>query len=139
MAALGLSRRRRPGRSARVWGLSRRLRRCLYLVDGRLGRRASRIFGQSNSMSGLCSSIQRMASSSSAGRPTFTSGRRAEPVEHSLPRAALPAANGMDERRCFIPALVAGKPQKWQGYLRLDERVAFLAAFGRLRRLRPGA
>jgi len=43
-------------------------------AGGAAGGCACRIFGQSNSMSGLCSSIHRMASSSSAGRPTLTPG-----------------------------------------------------------------
>ena len=43
-------------------------------AGGAAGGCAWRILGQSNSMSGLCSSIQRMASSSSAGRPTLTPG-----------------------------------------------------------------
>ena len=67
---------RRSGRSPRS-GRSERPRRgrCpLASSEAAGGGVASRIFGQSNSMSGLCSSIQRMASSSSAGRPTFTFG-----------------------------------------------------------------
>jgi hypothetical protein len=35
----------------------------------------------------------------------------------------------MHKRGCFIPAFVAGKPQKWQSYLRLVERPIFFAAF----------
>jgi hypothetical protein len=41
---------------------------------GAAGGCASRILGQSNSTSGLCSSIQRIAASSRAGRPTLTPG-----------------------------------------------------------------
>jgi hypothetical protein len=54
----------------------------------------------------------------------FHAGRGAEPVEQFLPRASVAAAKGMDERRCFVPALVAREPQKWQGYLCLGDRAA---------------
>ena len=35
----------------------------------------------------------------------------------------------MDKRGCFVPALIAGEPQKWQSYLRLAERPDFFAGF----------
>ena len=52
---------------------------------------------------------------------------RAKPVQNALPRPPVAAA-GMDERRCFVPALVAGKPQSWQSYLRLSDFPVFLPA-----------
>ena len=54
--------------------------------------------------------------------PNLDVGWCAEPIEKPLPRAAMTAAESMDERRGFVPALVARKPQKWQGYLRFGER-----------------
>jgi hypothetical protein len=38
------------------------------------------------------------------------------------------SAHGMNERGGFVPALVAGEPQKWQSYLRL-EAALFLIDF----------
>ena len=49
---------------------------------------------------------------------------RTEPIENAFARPSVSAA-GLNERRCFIPALVAGKPQEWQCYLRLAGRAAF--------------
>ncbi len=54
--------------------------------------------------------------------------RRAKPVQNALPRSPVAAA-GMDKRRCFVPTFVAGEPQKWQSYLRLDDRPFFLPDF----------
>jgi hypothetical protein len=54
--------------------------------------------------------------------------RRAKPVQNPLPRPPVSTA-GMDKRGCFVPAFVAGEPQKWQSYLRLTDRPVFLAAF----------
>jgi hypothetical protein len=61
--------------------------------------------------------------------PDFDAWRRAEPVKKARLRSAAAPA-GMDERGCFIPAFVAGKPQEWQSYLRLGDRPVFLAGFG---------
>src|SRR4029453_3478278 len=63
------------------------------------------------------------------GPPDFNARRRAEPVKNPGPRSAVATA-GMHERGCFIPALVAGKPQGWQSYLRFGDRPVFLAGFG---------
>ena len=57
----------------------------------------------------------------------FHARRRAKPVQQLLARAPVAAAKGMNERRCFVPAFVAGEPQEWQGYLRFGERVADFA------------
>ena len=63
------------------------------------------------------------------GAPDFEAGRRAEPVEYARPRSAAAAAS-VNEGGCFVPARVAGKPQKWQSYLRLADRPVFLAGLG---------
>ena len=55
-------------------------------------------------------------------------GRRAKPVKNALPRPPVAAA-GMDKRGRFVPAFVAGEPQKWQSYLRLGDRPVFLPDF----------
>src|SRR5262249_50075699 len=52
--------------------------------------------------------------------------RRAKPVQNLLPRPSMAAAERVDQRRCFVPALVAGEPQERQGYLRFDARAAGL-------------
>ena len=62
------------------------------------------------------------------GAADLDARRRAKPVENALPRSPVTAA-GMDERGCFVPAFVAGKPQKWQSYLRLRDCPVFLAGF----------
>lgn len=59
--------------------------------------------------------------------PNLHAWRRAEPVQNSLP--CPPAlARCVDERRGFVPALIAGEPQKWQDYLRFEERPDGFAA-----------
>ena len=62
------------------------------------------------------------------GPPDLDAWRCPKPIENALSRPPVAAA-GMDERRCFVPALIAGKPQKWQSYLRLDERAGFFTTF----------
>ena len=62
------------------------------------------------------------------GAADLDAWRRAKPVENALPRPPVAAA-GIDEGGCFVPAFVAGKPQKWQIYLRLGDRPFFLPGF----------
>ena len=62
------------------------------------------------------------------GTTDLDARRRAKPIENPLPRPAI-ATPGMDKRRCFIPALITGKPQSWQSYLRLAERPDFFDGF----------
>ena len=62
------------------------------------------------------------------GTANLDSGRRPKPVKNALARTSATAA-GMDERRSFVPAFVAGEPQKWQSYLRLGDSPVFLARF----------
>ena len=62
------------------------------------------------------------------GAADLDTWRRAKPVKNTLPRPPVAAA-GMDERRCFVPAFVAGEPQSWQSYLRLGDLPVFLPAF----------
>ena len=93
-----------------------------------------RIRVQSNSTSGLCCSIRRMASSSSADASDAHAGRRPEPVED--PGAGLPAARGRCGRRpCFVAALVAAEPAGTAGcflYFLFWARAAVLRAGGLL-------
>ena len=53
-------------------------------------------------------------------------GWGAEPIKEAIPRPSI-SAGGLNKRRCFVPAFVAGNPQKWQSYLRLAGRAAFFA------------
>ena len=71
---------------------------------------------QSNSTSGLCSSMRRMASSSSAARPDPHPRGRAEPVED--PRTGPPATAGrLHHDRVFVAAFVAAETQVTAGLL----------------------
>lgn len=60
------------------------------------------------------------------GAADFDVRRRAEPIKQTVSPPPL-TTDGVDERCRFVPAFVAGEPQKWQGYLRLGDFPAFFA------------
>ena len=72
-------------------------------------RASARIAGQSKSMSGCCSSIVRIASSSSGERPSTMPGAVRYQYKQARPIAR---AIGMHEKRVFKPATIAGQSEE---------------------------